>query len=100
MSNQLEQEIVQAIEPPAPEPEAAPAIEHTRAYGRMALKGLFKLLIVILGLLVFILALRLLSKGAGGIGPFLTQELAINTPSKTLGFGWIFAYVVLSGSPV
>lgn len=61
---------------------------------------LTKLLLAITGLFFFILALRLLSKGAGGIGPFLTTTLGISNAANTLGFGWLFAYAVLSGSPV
>jgi solute carrier family 34 (sodium-dependent phosphate cotransporter) len=99
MSNDLEQDIEQAVEAAAEETGAQPEAGR-RGYGRMVLAGLIKLLIVLVGLSVFILALRFLSKGAGGIGPFLTQELAIDSPSKTLGFGWLFAYIVLSGSPV
>lgn len=52
------------------------------------------------GLAVFILALRLLGKGAGSIGPLIVGGLRIRGPINTLGFGWLFAYVVLSGTPV
>ncbi len=64
------------------------------------LRRIMKLGFVVVGLFFFILALRLLSKGAGGLGPFLTKTLGIENALNTLGFGWLFAYGVLSGSPV
>ena len=64
------------------------------------LRRLVKTGYVIFGLFLFILALRMLTKGAGGLGPFLRDTLGIENPLNTLGFGWLFAYGVLSGSPV
>ena len=54
---------------------------------------------VLLALLVFVLALELLKKGAIGIGPLLRQ-LDVSGVSGGVGFGWLMACVVLSGSPV
>lgn len=62
--------------------------------------GLRKALIAAVAIMLFILALELLKQGAGGLGPFLKQTLHIDNAANTLGFGWLFAYVVLSGSPV
>lgn len=62
--------------------------------------GLRKLLIAIVAIMFFVLALELLKKGAGGLGPFLKDTLRIRNAANTLGFGWLFAYIVLSGSPV
>ena len=64
------------------------------------MKTLGKVLIAIAAIMLFILALELLKQGAGGFGPFLKQTLRIHNAANTLGFGWLFAYVVLSGSPV
>ena len=64
------------------------------------MRGLRKVLIAVVAILLFILALELLKKGAGGFGPFLKDTLRIRNAANTLGFGWLFAYVVLSGSPV
>lgn len=51
-------------------------------------------------LFLFILAIRLMVKGAGFIGPNLAESpLAANAVS-TLGLGWLGAYLVLSGSPI
>ncbi|MBA3470739.1 MAG: hypothetical protein H0T53_13970 [Herpetosiphonaceae bacterium] len=63
-------------------------------------RRMLKIAFALIGLFLFILALRMLSKGAGGIGPFLKTNLGIESAVNTLGFGWLFAYGVLSGSPV
>ena len=51
------------------------------------------------GLFLFILSLELLKKGAAAVGPLL-RGLEIGGLAGALGFGWIMACVVLSGSPV
>jgi sodium-dependent phosphate cotransporter len=52
------------------------------------------------GLALFILALRLLARGASRIGPLVVSTLHIHSAANTLGFGWLLAYLVLSGTPV
>ncbi|MBA3944800.1 MAG: hypothetical protein H0X37_09595 [Herpetosiphonaceae bacterium] len=59
-----------------------------------------KTLLVIAGLSLFILALRMLTKGAGAVGPLMIHALHIHGATNTLGFGWLFASIVLSGAPV
>ncbi len=59
-----------------------------------------KIAIAVVAIFIFVLALQLLKEGAGGLGPFLKNTLRIQNAANTLGFGWLFAYVVLSGSPV
>lgn len=51
------------------------------------------------GLFLFILALQLLKSGAGGLKPIL-NAVSADGPANLLGFGWLGAYGVLSGSPV
>lgn len=62
--------------------------------------GLRKLVLMVLGLLVFIVALQLLKKGAGVYGNEIIRFLSISNPTNSLGFGWLLAYIFLSGSPV
>ncbi len=51
------------------------------------------------GLFLFILALQLLKSGAGGLKPVL-NTVSADGVVNLLGFGWIGAYGVMSGSPV
>lgn len=59
-----------------------------------------KSLLAVVALFLFILALELLKLGAKPLGPLLTNTLGIHNATNTLGFGWLVAYGVLSGSPV
>ena len=51
------------------------------------------------GLFLFVFSLELLKKGAGAIGPLL-RGLDVSGLAGALGFGWVMACIVLSGSPV
>src|SRR3954469_10916109 len=59
-----------------------------------------KLLFLIVGLLAFILALQLLKQGAKVYGGEIIRILNVSNVANTLGFGWLLAYIFLSGSPV
>jgi len=59
-----------------------------------------KVALFILALLLFILALQLLKSGAKALVPWVRDGLAVQNAANALGFGWLFAYVALSGSPV
>lgn len=63
---------------------------------RTLLKNIF---LALAGLGLFILALEMLKRGAGGLRPLL-EGLQIHDLKDTLAFGWLMAYMVLSGSPV
>jgi len=62
--------------------------------------NLGKLLTFITSLYLFILAISLMKDGARGIAPWVRDGLAINGAANSLGFGWLFAYLIMSGSPV
>jgi Na+/phosphate symporter len=53
----------------------------------------------LLGLFLFIFALQLLKTAAKSLGGIVVG-IGVDTPVSALGFGWLFAYIVLSGSPV
>jgi Na+/phosphate symporter len=55
--------------------------------------------LILLALFLFVLAIQLLKSGAGAIAPWV-KTWAVHNPLNALGFGWLFAYVVMSGSPV
>ena len=54
-------------------------------------------LAIALGL--FVLSLQLMKRGATGLTPIL-DGLTVDTAVNYLGFGWISAYLLGSGSPV
>ena len=56
--------------------------------------------IFFVSLFLFILAIQLLKSGAKILVPFIRNGLAVHNAWNALGFGWLFAYLVLSGSPV
>jgi Na+/phosphate symporter len=59
-----------------------------------------KPLLALCGFLFFVLALGLMKEGAGGLATLLRGHLRINNAAGSMGFGWLMAYLVLSGSPV
>jgi solute carrier family 34 (sodium-dependent phosphate cotransporter) len=61
---------------------------------------LFKGLSFLAAVFLFILALQLMKTGARAVAPSIKGSFLFDNGISTLGFGWISAYVVLSGSPV
>jgi sodium-dependent phosphate cotransporter len=59
-----------------------------------------KIALFIGSLFLFILAINLMKEGARGIAPLVQNEFAVTNTANSLGFGWLFAYVIMSGSPV
>lgn len=41
-----------------------------------------------------------MKEGARELGPFITELFSIDSAVNSLGFGWLFAYATMSGSPV
>jgi Na+/phosphate symporter len=58
-----------------------------------------RLLAVALGLLLFVLALELLKRGAGGVDPLL-RGLGVSGMAGGIAVGWLASCLLLSGSPV
>ncbi|MEN9935114.1 MAG: hypothetical protein RLZZ387_1693 [Chloroflexota bacterium] len=84
---------------PAEEP---PASEQVPTAARQAAvpPWAVKVVSALAGLFLFILALELLKDGARGYGSDIMRLLSVSGPVNSLGFGWLLAYVFLSGSPV
>jgi sodium-dependent phosphate cotransporter len=61
---------------------------------------LAKLGLFILSLSLFILAIALMKEGAYSLGPVVRDRFTVTNPANSLGFGWLFAYLIMSGSPV
>jgi sodium-dependent phosphate cotransporter len=51
-------------------------------------------------LFLFILAIILMKEGARSLVPLVRDRFAISNSANSLGFGWLFAYIIMSGSPV
>jgi sodium-dependent phosphate cotransporter len=80
---------------PAPGPEEARPSARRRVAGALA-----RVAALVLGVLVFIVALELLKRGAAGYGRQAFGGIEVRTPASALGLGWLLAYLFLSGSPV
>ena len=59
-----------------------------------------KLLLFLPAMYLFILAVQIMKTGAAAIGPDIEGQFPFANGISTLGFGWLGAYFVLSGSPV
>lgn len=88
----------ESLEAGAPEPEVLAdntGLSHVLRRVRWDKVGLF-----IVSLFLFILAINLMKEGARALAPLVRDVFDVNTPANALGFGWLFAYLILSGSPV
>ncbi len=59
-----------------------------------------KIGLFIVSLFLFILAITLMKDGSRGLAPLVRDLFSVTNPANSLGFGWLFAYAVMSGSPV
>jgi sodium-dependent phosphate cotransporter len=59
-----------------------------------------KLALFVASLYLFVLAITLMKEGARGLAPLVHNLFAVSNPANSLGFGWLFAYTIMSGSPV
>jgi Na+/phosphate symporter len=75
---------------------AEPGRPRARDWRMLAGKGLH----LAVALFLFVLAIELMKSGAKAIGPTITGSFPFDNGISTLGFGWLGAYFVLSGSPV
>ena len=61
---------------------------------------LAKIALFTASLFLFILAIILMKEGSRGLTPLVRDSLTITSAANSLGFGWLFAYIIMSGSPV
>jgi Na+/phosphate symporter len=61
---------------------------------------LARLAYLVTALLLFALSLESLRMGAQPLIPIIREQISVDNPVNALGFGWLFAMLVLSGSPV
>jgi len=62
--------------------------------------SLYKIALFFASLFLFILALTLMKDSARGLTPLIRDAFKVNSPLNGLGFGWLSAYGLMSGSPV
>ncbi|MGD8585873.1 MAG: hypothetical protein PVH65_15600 [Chloroflexota bacterium] len=99
---------VQADPPPPASAKPAIMVAPLRLAGRLRgaslrlwrLIGWRKLALFGASLFLFTLAIILMKEGAASLTPLIRDRLDITNPLNSLGFGWLFAYLVMSGSPV
>lgn len=53
-----------------------------------------------ISLFLFVLAINLMKEGVHDLAPLISDSLVVTNPINGLGFGWLFAYIIMSGSPV
>jgi Na+/phosphate symporter len=92
-SSATKPEIVGAISSPAV--QGLHGLRLTRLKSRLT-----KLAIFVVSLMLFILAILLMKEGARGLAPLVRDQFSVDNVANSLGFGWLFAYVIMSGSPV
>lgn len=83
--------------PESLDPAAVPTASAVRRMS--AARRLLTVAVVLGGLLLFIFALELMKSGAKGMAAVLTG-LSAHGFANAMGFGWLMAYLALSGSPV
>lgn len=66
----------------------------------LAVRRLRKVGLFVTSLFLFILAITLMKEGARDLTPLVRDHFHVTNPVNSLGFGWLFAYIVMSGSPV
>lgn len=59
-----------------------------------------KIALGLLSVFLFLLAIQLMKDGAATIAPLIQGFFDVDNALNSLGFGWLSAYVILSGSPV
>jgi Na+/phosphate symporter len=71
-----------------------------RSRKQTLLRRLGKAALFVVSLFLFILAITLMKEGARELAPLVRDRFHVTNPANSLGFGWLFAYTVMSGSPV
>lgn len=82
--------------PPLVELELAHASQRTRT----AVSHVARLLVAVVAIWLFLTAIAVMKDGAAPLGTLLSGSTLTDTAASTLGFGWLGAMLVMSGSPV
>ncbi|MCA9874610.1 MAG: hypothetical protein KC441_13165, partial [Anaerolineales bacterium] len=91
---------------PTPPTATPPAVDETTLPQTQSTKSLWqriawgKIVLFIISLFLFILGITQMKEGARDLAPLVQNQFSVTNPVNSLGFGWLFAYVIMSGSPV
>jgi solute carrier family 34 (sodium-dependent phosphate cotransporter) len=94
---------------PTPPTAGTPVVDATAASkhalaaagsGPRVMRVALKLATFAAALFLFVLAIQLMKEGAKALAPALEDSPLFSNAVSTLGFGWLGAYIVLSGSPI
>lgn len=100
MSRALSQRcLVQDKQPTLPFKPTKRAGRLTRGLRRNG-RRLAKMFLFLASIVLFVLAIGLMKEGASNLTPLIRDSFRLDSPWRSLGFGWLFAYLIMSGSPV
>ena len=104
LSDVLEKRSMSSSDSSNPNPSASelskiPGAQTWRSLPTLSRRGA-KILLFFISLTLFILAILLMKEGAQSYSSFIRDSLKVDNPLNSLGFGWLFAYLIMSGSPV
>jgi len=87
---------------PADEVAQLPALRHISKAADFVVRRVSwsKIALFGLSLFLFILAINCMKEGAYDLGPLVRDRFTVTNAANSMGFGWLFAYVIMSGSPV
>jgi Na+/phosphate symporter len=94
----LEAHLPSVLELPEAKSRLAPRLGTAVAWRERV--QLVKIALFAISLFLFILAITLMKDGARGLAPLIQDLLSVNSLANSLGFGWLSAYVIMSGSPI
>ncbi len=66
----------------------------------MSKANIKKSILLLIAVFLLILAIQVMKEGARGLGFYLRNMFDLKNPINTLGFGWLSATLILSGSPI
>lgn len=96
--NPPEQSFPSSLEASLAIPDVVTPPEARRAWWERA--HLSKIALFISSLYLFVVSITLMKDGARGVAPLVRNFFAVTNAANCLGFGWLFAYTIMSGSPV
>ena len=67
---------------------------------QIAARRVGKVILFFVSVFLFILAITLMKEGSRDLAPLVRDRFHVTNAANSLGFGWLFAYVIMSGSPV